>query len=155
MHSRLVCACISLIHGTPGDSDSTSALDVKFLLYNQESRLATFAKVTFFVEDSGSLIMTKSLTLFKPTPYDLQNDWESLLQLILELSFCGVVLVNIFLEIREFCIVRRKKGHCCAYFFTFVNYIDIATIVLQTTGAFMWLECISALTEDGFSPRLS
>ena len=48
--------------------DSTTTVDVKFLLYNQDLNLVTFVKASFAIQDAGSLLMEKSITIFNPTP---------------------------------------------------------------------------------------
>ena len=143
-----------MVDGFYIDEKSTDQITVKFLLYNEDSKLASFVQAKFENEDSGSLRMTKSMTIFRPNPYDETNVWASV-EVFLEAVFIVFIVIGIALEVREFIMLCQQKKRCMAYFETFWNYIDIATIVMQIVAISAWMDYLSALGEDAFAPRLS
>ena len=134
----------------------TTEVQVKLLLFKQNELddnppLVTFVKVSFYIHDAGSIIMSKSMTIFNPTPYD--GTVYAVLRIILEVGFLLGIVVNMVTEIREFVKACRQSGRCHEHLTSLWNVLDAVTIFFQLLVVFLWLECLTSLTENAFSPQ--
>ena len=129
-HSDLRVLTDSYMHDGYYIGDSTSSVDVKFLLYvrssvcldldldcidndnehpagstlalivgccdrslldryNQDINLLTFVKASFTIEDAGSLLLEKSITIYNPTPCTFVRSFVRCC-----VSYCGCVVLE-------------------------------------------------------------
>lgn len=152
-HSR---RCRFLQYITDGffiDEQYTSSLELKLLLYNEDTELATFVKGTIIAADSGQLRLTKSVTMFRPDQYGSGNSLRDV-EILFELAYIAFIAVSIVEELLEFVSLCKAKKRWLAYFESFWNYIDIAAIITQIVAVFMWMNVQAAMTEEAFAPRL-
>jgi len=136
------------------DEQYTEDLTLKLLLYNQDSELATYVRADFVVEESGTLSMTKTINIFRPEQYADDDVWAKV-EMIFEIAYVVFIGLSALQEVMEFVWLCRERKQLCAYFSTFWNYLDVATLAVQVVAIFLWIDVQACLTEEAFAPRLN
>eukprot|EP00750_Incisomonas_marina_P004558 INCI13482.11.p1 GENE.INCI13482.11~~INCI13482.11.p1 ORF type:complete len:1246 (-),score=206.27 INCI13482.11:1803-5540(-) len=133
-------------------SDRTQEVVVKFLLFNQDLNLLTYVRASFESIGTGSVVLQKLVSTFNPTPYN--GSPLAIMRIILEIVYLSAVIASV---VWFFCRARAAARKSTIRSFFQKDgwvWVDIATLLLQIVGIFLWAECINSISASAFAPRM-